>query len=148
MATENNLDMQSFDDNDVIAFKDGTVKLVRLRRALDVALSSKLPDALVDSLTTQKLLLNADRYFRESRAWGSRDDGWFREGVECEILQLGESHWRKGKLRLRVVVEFVAEEELESLETPILQEAHHPELAQGHDFRNGNGKSDSLLNHR
>lgn len=38
----------------------------------------------------------------------SREAGiyWFGEGIDCEALKLGESQWRKGKIRIRVSVEF------------------------------------------
>lgn len=134
----NNLDMPSFDDNDVVTFQDGTVRMARLRQALDLAMSSKLPDALMDSLITQKLHLNGDRHFRDSRAWNRKDVNWFQEGIDCEVLQLGSPTWRRGKLRLRVSVEFIPEDEFESDGFAEEFATFDPEL--GSEPRNGKPK--------
>lgn len=138
MAPDNNLDMRLFNDDDVLAFRDGTVKLIKLKRALDVALSSKVPDALADALSTQKLRMEANRQFRTSGAWTQRDGSWFREGIDCEILQLGANSWKRGKIRLRVVVEFIPDNELLLAEPAVLEDRLSHEL--------GNGKNGSLLN--
>lgn len=110
MPVQNNLDMTAFNDDDVLSFRDGTVRVATLRHVLDVALSSKLPDALADSLTTQKALFGGDRQFRNSKAWMRQDRNWFQDGIDCEVLQLGAAGWQQGKLRLRVTVEFVPDE--------------------------------------
>ncbi len=115
MATNNNIDVPNFSDQDVLAFRDGTVKFVRFRQALDIALSSKVPDALADSLSTQKMHFSSERRFRYSRAWAPGDRTWFQDGVDCEILQLGAPQWQTGKVRLRLVVEFVPDEAPEAL---------------------------------
>ncbi|WOB44351.1 hypothetical protein HNI00_15275 [Thermoleptolyngbya oregonensis NK1-22] len=38
------------------------------------------------------------------------DTCWFGEGIACEVLKLGESQWRTGKIRIRVSVEFCPDE--------------------------------------
>jgi hypothetical protein len=46
----------------------------------------------------------------------SRNDGhaeWFKAGFPAQIIQSGES-WKKGQIRLRVVAEFVPDEEVEN----------------------------------
>ena len=37
---------------------------------------------------------------------------WFGEGIDCEILQLGSTNWQKGKVKIKLSVEFYAEEDL------------------------------------
>jgi len=140
MTTTNNLDMPSFDDNDVVSFQDGTVRMARLKQALDLAMSSKLPDALMDSLVTQKLHLNGDRHFRDSRAWNRKDVNWFQEGIDCEVLQLGAPTWRRGKLRLRVSVEFIPDDEFEPDEFATFDTTISPEPLNGKPkgYLNGN----------
>ncbi|WP_316787444.1 KGK domain-containing protein [Thermoleptolyngbya oregonensis] len=48
----------------------------------------------------------------------SRDasGSWFDQGVECEILKLGSSEWQKGRLKIRVSIEFCPDEPEESKE--------------------------------
>lgn len=45
-------------------------------------------------------------YAHQQSAW----DGWAGEGVPCEILQLGAKGWRKGKVRMRIELEFCPDE--------------------------------------
>ena len=35
---------------------------------------------------------------------------WIEDGVDCELLKLGDSQWQKGKIRVKVSVEFLADE--------------------------------------
>ena len=37
---------------------------------------------------------------------------WFNAGADCNMLRLGNSKWTHGKIRIRVEVEFVPEEEV------------------------------------
>jgi KGK domain len=37
------------------------------------------------------------------------------QGVECEILKLGEKQWVKGRIKVQVVVEFCPDEEVKPL---------------------------------
>ena len=42
---------------------------------------------------------------------------WIEEGLDCEILKLGESSWKKGKVRVKMTIEFCPDEP----ETPVYQ---------------------------
>jgi hypothetical protein len=35
---------------------------------------------------------------------------WFEEGVDCELLHLGDRQWKKGKLKIKTILEFYPEE--------------------------------------
>jgi len=35
---------------------------------------------------------------------------WFEEGIDCEILKLGAKDWQKGKIKIRVSLEFCPNE--------------------------------------
>ena len=45
-----------------------------------------------------------------NKYWGACES-IFNDGVNCEILQLGSQTWKKGKMRIKVTVEFYAEED-------------------------------------
>ena len=50
----------------------------------------------------------------------SKEDVWLVEGIDCEILQLGAKKWQKGKVRLKINLEFSAEEpEVSQPESPL-----------------------------
>ncbi|GAB4532654.1 MAG: hypothetical protein Tsb0014_17300 [Pleurocapsa sp.] len=36
--------------------------------------------------------------------------GWFYQGQECEILKAGSPGWQKGKLKIKVTLEFIPDE--------------------------------------
>ncbi len=40
---------------------------------------------------------------------------WLNEGLECEVLKLGEKQWQKGKLRVNVTLEFCPDQ----IESPL-----------------------------
>jgi hypothetical protein len=40
---------------------------------------------------------------------------WLGEGIECEVLRLGEKQWTKGCLTVRVIVEFNPDEQVNKL---------------------------------
>lgn len=40
---------------------------------------------------------------------------WIEKEVKCETLRLGERQWERGHIKVRIVVEFFPEQELETL---------------------------------
>jgi KGK domain len=51
----------------------------------------------------------------EWKSSGNREypgyDGWFESGTNCKILRLGDTQWTQGKMRIRVEVEFIPDNE-------------------------------------
>jgi hypothetical protein len=39
---------------------------------------------------------------------------WFNNGIDCEILNLGAKNWKKGRVKIKISVEFYVEEETDS----------------------------------
>jgi hypothetical protein len=35
---------------------------------------------------------------------------WFEQGEECEILRAGSTGWQKGKIKIKVILEFIPDE--------------------------------------
>lgn len=35
---------------------------------------------------------------------------WIEEGIDCEILNLGAKDWKKGKVKIKITVEFCSDE--------------------------------------
>ena len=52
-------------------------------------------------------MLNSQRVTIEAVS----SSNWFQEGIDCEILTLGATKWRKGKMKFKLSVEFYVEEE-------------------------------------
>lgn len=36
---------------------------------------------------------------------------WFQKGIDCEILTIGSQSWKKGKVKIKISLEFYVEEE-------------------------------------
>jgi hypothetical protein len=61
----------------------------------------------------------SELYSRFSHKGGipTGEPGWISSGVKCEILRPGEQSWHKGKIKLKIVLEFCPDE-------PELSEIH------------------------
>ena len=53
-------------------------------------------------------------------------DRWLDKGVDCKTLKFGAKGWQKGKVRIRVSIEFLPDEP-EVGETPVTNEIAQPE---------------------
>jgi hypothetical protein len=63
---------------------------------------------LLDKLICQTLAINeleqlTDNYYKDRKKW-------IEEGLDCELLNLGDSQWKKGKVRVKMSVEFIPDE--------------------------------------
>ena len=83
----------SFSDESVVAFGSILHKAGRFRGALKVVLMS------------EKILQVSSR--KELRIF-TKD--WFDNGISCEVLELGDKAWRKGKIKIKVNIEFHPDE--------------------------------------
>lgn len=36
---------------------------------------------------------------------------WFQDGIDCEILTLGSQSWKKGRVKIKISVEFYVDDE-------------------------------------
>jgi hypothetical protein len=83
----------NFSDESVVAFGSILHKAGRFREALKVVLTSE--KILRDSLQNELRIFTKD---------------WFENGIDCEVLELGDKAWRKGKIKIRVSIEFCPDE--------------------------------------
>jgi len=82
-------------ENAVIALETGTFKY------------SLLLSLLVQGMTSSSMISNLASYIdRQRKGTISSDEDIFLDGVEAEILEPGDSHWKKGKIKLRFVIDF------------------------------------------
>lgn len=110
-------------DDDVCSFASGMFKVNRFRQAVKTAVVGQLEEALKNALKSQGLEINTAVYVRKV---GHSQQRWFGEGVDCEMLRLGAKGWQKGKVRIRVSLEFCPDEP----EVPKTPESNKPEIAQ------------------
>lgn len=113
-------------ENDVLSFlprklqgeKPEMLKVKLFREALDYVFN----EADLEIIMNQKLekrQLAIKTTFRE--CYGSKNIpvdrrlNWFGDGVDCEVLGIDGQGWKQGKVRLKVVAEFVADEQEKEL---------------------------------
>lgn len=114
--------LQNCGDDDVISFSQELVKFSRFKQALESTFNGKIPDALIESLESHQIKgIRIKEYFYDGRGRSSQQVNrkWFAEGKNCEILKLGAKGWQKGKLRVKVTLEFCPDEP-EVEETPAI----------------------------
>jgi len=75
-----------------------------------VGISSELMEERINELLSSYSYTFHEKLVN-SKIIGSNDHSsvWFKEGFPSRILQPGE-HWKEGKIRLRVVAEFIPDE--------------------------------------
>jgi alpha-acetolactate decarboxylase len=87
-----------FDDNDVVAFDELTLhKAKKLKQVMEAMQRDQIESNINDYLRSQNIC---------SRKYGS----WTGIGSECEVLKLGAKEWQKGRIKVRISVEFYPDE--------------------------------------
>ena len=117
---EYNSYLQSCGDDGVISFSSQIYKIGKIKQALDQAFGGQVPNALMESLESQGIK-EARIYQFPSRGRAYEVNSyWFDEGKDCEILRIGSNGWQKGKLRIKVSLEFCPDEpEISEPESPL-----------------------------
>ncbi len=115
--------LQKCGDNDVISFGNEMCKLGIFKQAVDRAFGRKVADVLIESLESSQIkgirivecISNGKRY-----DYHDTNHIWFSEGKDCEILRIGAKGWEKGKLKIKVTLEFEPDEpEIKQPESPL-----------------------------
>ena len=99
MNTENDFQhLEHEDSNAVISFNNGTTfKISKLMEKLNSFLQQFVLNSLSEKLTQVGLGSTPNR-------------AYFYSGVDAEILEPKSGEWKKGKVRMRVVLEFCPDE--------------------------------------
>lgn len=109
MELEYNDYVKSLRDDDILEQKERVFTFGKVKKTLQAAFNEIIPSALVKHNTDEKLEIYT-RY----------NSSWFSEGVDCRILKAGSSGWQKGKLKLKVTIEFIPDElEITEYESPL-----------------------------
>ena len=85
------------DSRDVISFKsENWASISKIKNIIYTTFSNKI----VGSVSSY---ISEISDFRNSKQW-------FLHGEECEILKAGSKGWQKGKLKVKVTLEFIPDE--------------------------------------
>lgn len=107
-------------EQDVLAFSQGehTVKVSKFKKIVNSVFQSSVPEVLIKVLKEQGIY-GIDIYDPSGR--GFQNYQWLLVGKECEALRVGSGKWQKGKVRIRVTLEFCPDDvEAKSDDTSIL----------------------------
>ncbi|MEG4024220.1 KGK domain-containing protein [Microcoleus sp. S13C4] len=107
--------LENYEDDDVCSFDSTMFKVGRLRQVMNSAISLQLESALEEAFKTQGLQINTTKYDTQLRC--RVEQKWLGSGIGCETLKIGGKGWQKGKVKIRVSVEFCPDEP-ELKETP------------------------------
>lgn len=103
------------DNNDVVIFEENNiVKAGKLKAAFSkVFTNSNIENTIYSELANQSNLQieqNTEISNNDSEKIVYKNE-WLGEGTYCEVLKLGAEDWQKGKIKVRVSVEFCPDEQ-------------------------------------
>lgn len=96
--------LENYGDDDVCSFGSTMFKVGKLRQVMESAIAQYLEPAVAESFKSNQLQINTMKYDTESRR--NIQQQWFGEGIESETLKIGGKGWQKGKVKIRITVEF------------------------------------------
>jgi KGK domain len=136
----NNLIPYDCGDDDVIAFGEAMFRSGKLKKAIGQSFDGSVGRGIDQKLRQHGLEIPI-RMIGSTRL-ANEHCQWFDEGISCEILDLATRRWCKGKVKVRVAVEFFVEDTEEKMMLPsdaIVRErnAHQaslPDLADREEF--------------
>jgi KGK domain len=116
--------LPNYGDDDVCSSSDNVMfKVGRLRETIKRAFRGSVQTVLNEILKSDGLHFNTTGYNSQTRNKYEKD--WLGDGIDCEILNIGAKGWQKGKIKIRVSVEFCPDEpEIE--EAPQITEQESP----------------------
>ena len=118
VAMDSNQALNGINDDDVISFTvprdKNTFCVSQFRKIIDYT-KTQMKNAYSKSLIDQGHLLHTNW---DGIRWNY--DNWFTSGAECKLLRLGESQWKPGKVRIRIEVEFIPDDESTEIDEPSL----------------------------
>jgi hypothetical protein len=110
---EDNYNLQNCGEDDVLSFGENTYKVGKFKKAINGAFGNNLGHQLNGQLGSYQGI-KIDDSILAPKGVNEPYARWFGDGIDCEILNLGSKSWKKGKVRIKVSVEFYVEEQEDS----------------------------------
>ena len=104
---DENIISQNCGENDVISFENESHKISDFYDKVIATLTGWVSRQFVSHLVDEGVK-KAEINHSDDLEYPNGE--WFHNGKECEILKLGSTGWQKGKVRLKVIVEFCPDE--------------------------------------
>ncbi len=111
---EEGLSCLEHNDDDVVEFGKTSVRIGTLIKSIEEFYKNQHyahGDQLINHVNSSSLYIDKKIFFQSSMHGGNYNyTKLFDQGLECQILQLGAKKWNKGKMRIKLSVEFYLEE--------------------------------------
>jgi KGK domain len=118
--------LENYGNDNVCSFGSTMFKVGRLREVMELATNYYLEGTLTELFKTQGLQINTRKYNPQLRC--NEEQKWFGDGIDCEALKIGAKGWQKGKVKIRVTLEFCPDEpEVEEIPENNESETSQPE---------------------
>ncbi|HEY9804511.1 MAG TPA: KGK domain-containing protein [Leptolyngbyaceae cyanobacterium] len=115
---EENFNLSNCSNDDALSVKDKVFKIVQVKEAIKKAFSEQLAQELYNALNSYGISIDPGGYLVGNKFYRCADN-WFDEGIDCEVLQPATKGWQKGKLKLKVTLEFIPDEPIVEEESPL-----------------------------
>ena len=115
---EENFQLDNCNQHEALSVKDKVFKISKIQEALKTIFCGDLATTLYEKLKSHEIDIDpggnviGNKFYRYN-------SNFFKEGIECEILKFNSDGWTKGKLRIKVTLEFCPDEpEIEEIKEP------------------------------
>mgnify|MGYP006267030183 CR=1 FL=1 len=109
---EENFKIRNFSSDDVILFNSGICKAEKIIDILKAILIHELSPELCGRFNRKLGLCVMQKY------------NIFDQGIECEILKVGAKGWQRGKIKIKVALEFCPDDSDNSKQKSNLDDIH------------------------
>ncbi len=103
-----NFNLSDLADEDVISIGENVYKVGKIRRVLKDLGDRDMGQQLSYKLQSLTVKFD-DNFLRNGNVW--EYEKLFEPGIDCEILKLGAKEWKKGKVKIKMSLEFYLEDD-------------------------------------
>ena len=104
--------LEKCQDDDVLSYNNLLFKIGYFKSTLESIFSHVIPKQLTDELEKRGLNIRPSREQAcgRGKTYVDNSEIWFEKGVDFKILRAGSEGWQKGKMKIKVTLEFSPDE--------------------------------------
>jgi hypothetical protein len=106
------MEIKNCNDDDILSFYDEICKIKKIRKVTQeyfYSESTEYINHICTELNIRELEISKPAIIHGKNYKYTTNSEWFKTGKECELLQEGK-RWQKGKLRIKLTLEFCPDE--------------------------------------
>lgn len=116
---EENFSLSNCSNDDALSVKDKVFKIIQIKEAIKKSFSGELSNELYNALNNCGVSIDPGGYLVGNKFYRCHNQ-WFNQGINCEILKPGSQGWQTGKLKIKVILEFIPDQpNITELESPL-----------------------------